>query len=435
VPSIFITTMLQGMSLGDRATKLTSFSLQMVRTESQQADVVSVLTALPDLEQLAWWSVECGRQRGLTDSMMLPKLTKLTALRLDTDGAAEALEHLGLLTGLQDLSLAVLEDWAAAGCFGLQELKALTRLELVGHFVDVTPTISQLTALTALQELDVPCATPTALNKLSALTGLTRLYVVFLEDLWPNSPPLELSGLLQLVVCQGNGIMPMWLLECCKQLQVLELCEVKFSPDSLADSCSTLQHMELLYCRLCASGEEDDPFTWQEVFSGPGQLPHLTSLQLADLKPDLQLADMECVVACCSTLQVLQLGIVPDNIASALGRLSGLTTLALDQSSDQQCGSPGQLTWLRELKVDDASEVFAAGLQQLAALEQLTSLGLNCLGCSSAVLRERMSDRLPGPRRYEYLIINKVCGCVWGKGGTASHYCTQFAVVLGWRAG
>jgi len=39
------------------ATNLTSLSLQSVRTDSQQADVVSALTALPDLQHLTWQGV------------------------------------------------------------------------------------------------------------------------------------------------------------------------------------------------------------------------------------------------------------------------------------------------------------------------------------------------------------------------------------------
>jgi len=57
------------------ATKLTSVSLGMVQTASEQADVVSALTALPDLEQLSWSSVRCGWQRGLTNTTLLHKLT------------------------------------------------------------------------------------------------------------------------------------------------------------------------------------------------------------------------------------------------------------------------------------------------------------------------------------------------------------------------
>jgi len=144
------------------ATKLTSVSLECVQTASLQADVVSAPTALPDLEQLTWRSVKCGdvqswlqsMQYGLFDSKLLQKVTKLTALRLNYVEAAAALQHLGLLTRLQDLSLAVTNDWDTVGCPGLQELKALTRLELVKFFYyDIPPSVSQLTAMSLAQTL------------------------------------------------------------------------------------------------------------------------------------------------------------------------------------------------------------------------------------------------------------------------------------------
>jgi len=80
------------------ATKITSVFLEFVHTASQQADVVSALTALPNLGQLTWSSVRCGQQIGLSESMLLHQLTKLTALKIDFVAAENALEHLGLLT-------------------------------------------------------------------------------------------------------------------------------------------------------------------------------------------------------------------------------------------------------------------------------------------------------------------------------------------------
>jgi len=411
------------------ATKLTSVSLDDVWTESQQADVVSALTALPDLEQLTWSRVSCRRQWGLSDSKLLQKLTKLTALQLDHASAAAALQHLGLLTRLQDLHLAI-SNWATADCPGLQELKALTRLELMslnGVFSDIPASVSQLSAL---QQLHVPTATYQALNSLQVLTRLTQLCIQSLLNLTPGLTALQLPGLQHLEVWEGIGTMPMSYLVACTQLQLLVLRGVNLSgPGSLVAS-SMLQHLELQRCRVSAAG----PVAWQQVFTGPGRLPHLTSLQLTGVLPDLQQVDMVRVVACCSSLQELHLTALYDSFASALTRLSGFTSLTLERANDWECSSLAQLTGLRELRVVDASKVFAAGLRQLAALEQLTSLGLHNLGWSSAVLRKLMSDRLPGPRTYQYVIINQVCVpvCVWEIVGGSAH--TQVAVVVTLRA-
>jgi len=407
------------LSLDDRvwsdiaaATKLTSVLLESVDTASQQADVVSALTALPNLEQLTWRSVTCGLQWGLTDSMLLQKLTKLTALTLFYVNAADALEHLGLLTRLQGLSLAVTEDWAAAGCPGLQELKGLTWLDLDHDIDDVPPAVSQLTAL---HQLNVPFTTPTALNKLSVLTGLTCLCLQCLEDLSLDSPPLQLPGLQDLQVFRGLGTMPMTFLANCTQLGVLVLRDINLSGPGRLVASSLLQYLELQRCRFSAADQDADPASWQQALPGPGRLPHLTSLRMTALDPGLQHADMECVVSCCSSLRWLHLDTLPDSATSAL-TLSGLTGLILERVNDHQCSSLAQLTGLRGLRVDDAREVFAGGLRQLATLEQLTILGFHSLGWSSDVLREHMPDRLPGLLMCEFGIINKVCAyvCVSG---------------------
>jgi len=399
------------------ATKLTAVSLWSVQTASQQADVVSALTALPDLEQLTCWAfIECGSQRALSGSMLLQKLTKLTSLDLAYDSeeadplaTAAALEHLGSLTMLQDLSLCVTEDWSAAGCPGLQELKALTRLHVWNCCDDIPSSVSRLTAL---QELTVSVATKAALNKLSVLTGLTCLRLQDMKSVLHGSPPLQLPGLQHLVIFALGATMPMSFLGSCTQLRVLELCDMDLRPDSLLAS-TMLQHLGLSCCMVIAAHGAADPISWQQVFPGPGQLPHLISLSLKDLEPDLQHADMEWVVFCCSSLEELHLGTLQDSFASALARLSGLTSLKLWTASDQDCSSLAQLTGLMDLTVYDASEVFAAGLRQLAALEHLTSLGLNDLGWSNQVLREHMSDRLPEEiLTYKYAIVNKGCVCV-----------------------
>jgi len=418
------------------ATKLTSVSLESLDTASQQADVVSALTALPDLEQLTWSGVKCGRQWELSDSMLLHALTKLTALQLRSVTAA-ALEHLGLLTRLQDLSLSATADWAAAGCPGLQELKALTRLKLVETLSYIPPGFNQLTAL---KELDVTCATPTALSMLSALTGLARVRVQDLQGLTRESPTLQLPGLQCLQVEHGwNGTMPVSYLVGCTQLQVLELANINLTPGNLVAS-SMLQHLQLQRCTFSAADEAADLASWQPVFPGPGQLPHLTSLKISCLEPirlqRLRHADMECVVACCSSLQVLHLGPLPDYAISPLTRLSGLSSLTLWNATDQQCSSLAQLTGLRELRLQGACNMFAAGLRQLAALEQLTSLVLICSGWKNDVLREQMSDKLTRPSwdwflgmaihtdywMYErYALINKVSVYVGGGRGVVSH--------------
>jgi len=169
--------------------------------------------------------------------------------------------------------------------------------------------------------------------------------------------------------------------------------------------------LELESCKVCVADEAADLGSWQQVFPGPGRLPHLTSLMFTpwlEWGQELQHADIESVVSSCSSLQVLHLEILEDGFPSALTRLSGLTSLILAGANDEQCRAIAELTGLRELRVDRAYGVSAAGLRQLAALEHLTSLRLLDLGWPGVALRERMPDIMPGPYTTSCVITNKV---------------------------
>jgi len=194
------------------ATKLTSVSLGPWQTQDQVAQVVSALTALPDLQQLTW---HCWDYRATPDGSLLQHLTKLTAL--DLKGVtADTLEHVALLTRLEVLRLGGILGWAEDGYPGLQELQVLTRLELWEDFTEIPASVGQMTTL---QQLEVWSAMPTALNKLSALTGLTKLQAQFLVPLWPESPSVQLPGLKHMEVLSGlGGIMAMPFLASCTQL-------------------------------------------------------------------------------------------------------------------------------------------------------------------------------------------------------------------------
>jgi len=394
------------------ATKLTSVSLSSVQTSSQQADVVSALAALPNLEQLTWGYVWCNNQRLLSDSLLLQQVTQLTSLGLHGVAAA-ALQHLGSLTKLQHLNISTERDWPAAGCPELQELTALTSLDVSGcwEVFDLPASVSQLTAL---RQLNVPEATPTALNGLQILTNLTHLGVWQVMDLSPESPQLKLPGLQQLELYdQECATMPMSFLASCTQLQFLKLqgFELK-GPCSLMAS-TMLQHLEICGSILAAADGAADPATWQQVFPGPGQLPHLTYLQLWSEEPALESADLDHLVECCSNLRALHLDALvghAQTCAPALARLPGLTDLRVNEASFEDYGALAQLTGLRQLIVDQASGLSVPGLRQLAALNQLTSLGLGEFYCSKleSLAGHLMKDRLPD---CQYAITNKVCDC------------------------
>jgi len=393
------------------ATRLTSISLKVVQTTSQQADVVAALTALPNLEQLTLCNVLCNDQQ-LSASSLFQHMTQLTSLDLQGVTAA-ALQHLGSLTKLQHLSISAArnwagaaDSWAAAGYPGLQELKALTSLKLSDWvLIDIPASASQLTAL---RQLEVHTATPTALNRLHVLTCLTQLSVWHMTGLSPDSSPLQLPGLQLMELCSNVDIfMPMSFLVSCAQLQSLKLQGFQLkSPGSLVAS-TMLQHLELSICTITAADGAAAPFSWQQIVPAAGRLPYLTSLKLG-MRPGLQHAGIDGFVECCSNLQVLHLDTVQDSCAPALARLSGLTNLGLKRASDEQCSAIVQLTGLRQLTVKVAQELSEVGLRQLAALKQLTSLGCGSFSHSHLTIMaiHLMNDRLPGLTEG---IINKVC--------------------------
>jgi len=394
------------------ATKLTSLSLKFVQTASQQADVVAALTALPNLEHLTWYSVNCRDEHQLSDSSLLQQMTQLTSLDLQGVTAA-ALQHLGFVSKLQHLSISdagdctEATDYWTAGCPGLQELKALTSLKLQHwDLMDVPASASQLTAL---RQLVVCRATSAALNQLQVLTGLTQLCVWQVMGLSPESPPLTLPGLQHLeLFSDSDPIMPMSYLASCTQLQLLNLQGFELKGRGSLVASTMLQHLELNDCILSAAGGAADPISWQQIFPAPGTLPHLTSLEM-DVQPALEQADIDRLVECCSNLQVLHLYSLCDSFASALARLSGLTNLRLIRGDDDECSALVQLTRLRQLKVPVALGLSGVGLRQLAALNQLTSLGFGTFQSQlNSFADHLMKDDLPGSH---YAIINKVC--VW----------------------
>jgi len=394
------------------ATKLTSVSLSYVQTASQQADVAAALTALPNLEQLTWHFVHCSGEELLFDSLLLQQMTRLTSLDLKGVTAA-ALLHLGSLTKLQHLSISRAWGWATAGCPGLQELKGLTSLVLAS--TDLTDLPASASQLTALRQLHVESAT---LNQLQVLTGLTQLCVSRVTGLSPESPPLKLPGLQHLTLQDdcAEKTMPVSFLASCTQLKFLKLQSYGLTgPGSLVAS-TMLQHLELRNCCISAADGAAEAVSWQQVMPGPGQLPHLTSLQLFDEQPALQQADIEALVECCSNLEALACERLSSSFAPALARLPGLTNLDLYYANDEECSAMVQLTGLRQLKVMVPWEVSVLGLRELAALQQLTSLGLGDVGSVKLIiladiLMNDSSESLPGCL---IALVNKVRGKAYG---------------------
>jgi len=255
-------------------------------------------------------------------------------------------------------------------------------------------------------------ATLAAVNGLQVLTGLTRLRVEWLAGVSSGSA-LHLPSLKHLELHGSYSISEATpLLSSCTQLRVLSIHHQRITdlgPGSLVAS-TMLQRLEFIHCELRGAGGATDSFRVQHVFQGPGQLPHLTSLNLEGVrhKQGFRRADMELVVDCCSNLRELHLQFLPDSFAPALARLSGLTSLRLCFFWQYEEGALAQLTGLRELRICGAVWPGASGLRRLSRLEHLTSLGFGFELERDRIgdeFWELLSDRLPGCL---HAIVNKV---------------------------
>jgi len=359
--------------------------------------VVAALTALPDLQHLTWRRVQTsGHKMELPDSKLLQRLTRLTGLDIRCVDV-QALQQLSL-TKLQHLNIECGDSWAAAGYPGLQELKGLTCLGLKCFPYSFPATVSQFTAL---QQLEVSAATTSQLNDLTALSALTNLCVLQLS-LEPT--PLRLSALQHLEL--GNGgllvqpVLPGSYLANCTQLRRLLLGGYYLTGPGSHVASSMLQQLDIQRCSLSSPDGTAGLSAWELLFPAPGQLPHLTSCKLHQVEPKPHPADVERLVACCSSLQLLQLDGLQDSElgdsgVSALTRLPYLTTLIVSTVDDQQCSSLAQLTGLRQLKVHDPQGLSPVGLRHLARIEQFTRLGFLCSFDPqkvSTMLEEQLSD-------------------------------------------
>jgi len=399
------------------ASKLTALSLAGVKFESWHADAASALAALPSLKRLTWCYVVCKSSPVPSDGLMLQQLTSLTDLELQGI-PAEALEHLGSLTNLQHLSIVAPHEWAAAGCPGLEQLTQLTSLGLLGDCLlgdwEVPPWDGTILHLTALQKLDASVTTAATFLALQGCSALSSLQV---RSVWGYSlTPLQLPALHHLDMGDAQGAIPISFLKDCKQLQRLTMYScILMGPGTLVAS-SQLQQLVLdsahISCdAVTVTSGPEDMTAWQQVFQGPGHLPHLTLLQLADVWPPLDEADLMGMAACCSSLQALHLDVASSVPLRALVRLPDLTTLSLSKLSDEQCSSLVLLTQLRALEVADSSELSRGGLQRIAALQDLTVLGFGGFEGSmefkelGMMLEVHESDMLLGCSR---AIINKV---------------------------
>jgi len=367
-----------------------------------------------------------------------------------TSGADNPLTQLSVLSSLQHLGLAALEFRRSVTRLGdhlefssslLSQLMQLTYLQLGSGQMQSDAALQHLSAVTALQHLDLnfrdcmgQCPTAAALtglqhlqhltalrlcrapwaidlHSLPALTVLTALCVLQLKHC-TSVDPAVLAGFSQLqelqLVCkeawdaEGSAAL-LAAIGRQPQLKRLVLCPYRIwhppSPAaySVLTASSSLQHLALPSGQLPAGA-------WQQMFPPGRCLPELRHLFLpaednGGGRQQLSPADMQAMVACCPALACLSLGPqLAVSTAAPLQQLTGLTILRMHASFQDCAPSIARLTGLQELSLgaeEAGDRVTVSGLLQLTVLQQLWQMSVTGAVCDSGLATsEANPDRL-----------------------------------------
>jgi len=356
-------------------------------TSSADVNPLMQLSVLTSLKYMCLASVRagCSKPTGVVlglPASLLSHLVQLTYLQLSSSlmGSDAPLQHMSALTALQELNLGLWSLWqqhsTAAALIGLQELQHL----------------QHLTAL----KLD-SAAWPIDLHSMPALTALTALRVLCLSNS-TSVDPAVLAGFRQLqqleLACkdtwnaQGSAAL---LAAIGQQLQLTRLKlrpgSVWSTPSAAAFSALTasshLQHLELLWCEFPVGA-------WQQSFPPNRSLPQLTHLWLDAGEREggaqqLSPANVQAMVSCCPSLTFLRLGSqLAVSTAGPLSKLTGLAGLLLHASFQDNAPSLAQLTGLQRLVLNSnkpGEQVTVNGLLQLTVLQQLRDLDVRGALC------------------------------------------------------
>jgi len=308
---------------------------------------------------------------------LLSHLVQMTSLQL---GSAQvqsdaALQHVTALSALQHLDLALrgcgLQIPTAAVLTGLQHLKHVTALKLRAAMWPIDlHSMPALTALTALRVLSLSgCVSVDP----AVLAGICQLQE--LDLLCSHTWDAESSA--QMLAAIGQQ----------PQLTLLRLHLYRFwsaasaAAYSALTASSHLQHLELQNC-----GFPDG--AWQHVFPRTRCLPELHYLSASSddygvRRQELSPADVQAMVSCCPALASLRLGpqlAVPTT--APLGVLTGLKRLCLHASLQDNAPSLAELTGLQLLVINSTKpgeQVTVSGLLQLTVLRLLQHMAV--MGC------------------------------------------------------
>jgi len=384
-----------------------------------------VLASLPSLRRLTLKQDSYNRGNVPWPHSLLQQLPALTRVELYGHLSNEALQGLGSLTNCSHLALACTSgDNPGVSLVGLQELQGLTHLHLQGMSCSIgrmNPGFSRLTRMKHLQFTAKPAGAcsvePSQLAGMALLEHLS-LAGVYMEGAdVHSSPTAELLSVLPLLQQLTRLDLPANM-HAGRNYYAYLLGHVPFWSPATAYTTllagSSLQ--ELHFSRSSMSYDMDPTMSqdiWQNIFPAGRQLTALTRLHLYGATPLMAYSGVQSMSQCCVALKELDIRFcsVPyeTHDPPMLSPLLQLTSLT-KLLLRMGDSDAAVVSQLMSLRVLSAHSCMTYfGLQQLSALQQLTCLGLWQMGEGMAGFKAALEQHHKVDGYYT--LVNKVRGC------------------------
>lgn len=386
-------TRLRSLDLTDGHAQLTADGNQqglqqctaLSRLHLQNCNVIGSLqglSALRDLQhlQVSWdeGNVRFPQAVSLLPGSLLSQLLQLTHIQLSSPIRFASLQHLSCLTRLRVLLFALAADAAQEELSGVQHLQQLHGLYITCNAaqhisLEHTPDLVQMTNLRVL-----------ALDRCRALDA---------SVLWRMAHLRYLS--LQQSTLVGEAAGTSTLLAMLPDLTSLESLELAASLQHIAPQTSAytalaaLRHLRQLVLPQCRLPGD----LWQQMAAAHLHWPHVSYLDINYTTPQLDASGLDGLVKGFPHLLRLSCvsAVAPDTDMSALQKLHLLTSLGLNNVSDEDVYLLATLQSLNLLHIRAPSNITDLGMLQLTALSQLTQL--RCSGhLSHAILGAATAD-------------------------------------------
>ena len=396
-----------------------------------------MLAALPNLQTLSlgasthnnatnWAQWGPGRRPakmqplGVVPANLLQHLPHVTRLQLSDGVRDAALLHSSSLTSCSHLVLQQPQWVTPTGLAGVWELHRFTHLELSGLECGLTRNTARgLSRLTALQHLHLAWKTlrwdAYALQP-SQLTGMTRL-----QHLGIKLPRLVTAAGVSSPAAAAELLGVLSTLQCLTHLELVRVGCWQWPASSSFSALTASSQLQVLSLVRQGVGWRS---SWRHIFPPNRPLHQLQRLHLLHVNPRLSADDLRCIASACPALQELNAeGASVCAQLTTLLQLPHLTKLQFGLKN-RNVGYVARLTGLHSLGGN--SKLTGGGLQQLAALRQLTELNLWQHGPTGTNLdpepRASLTNWSPP---FTICLHNKVLPVMAMKGGCSSFLTRQ----------